>query len=76
LFTVLETTEVLMENLLNTLTPPSLKLLYGTKEACGLLAIKPKKLYDLIDRGLIRKHPGFTKVLISRSELERFASLL
>lgn len=62
-----------MENLLTT-TPT--KLLYGTKEACGLLAIKPKKLYDLIERGLLRKHPGFTKVLISRTELERFASML
>ena len=62
-----------MENLLNA-TPT--KLLYGTKEACSLLAIKPKKLYDLIERGLIRKHPGFIKVLISRAELERFASLL
>jgi len=61
-----------MENLLNN---PTTKLLYGTKEACDLLAIKPKKLYDLIERGLIRKHPGFTKVLISRTELERFASL-
>jgi len=62
-----------MENLLNT---TSTKLLYGTKEACGLLAIKPKKLYDLIERGLIRKHPGFTKVLISHRELERFATML
>jgi excisionase family DNA binding protein len=62
-----------MENLL---TITHAKLLYGTKEACGLLAIKPKKLYELIERGLIRKHPGFTKVLISRGELERFASLL
>ena len=62
-----------MENLISA---SSTKLLYGTKEVFSLLAIKPKKLYDLIERGLIRKHPGFTKVLISRGELERFASLL
>ena len=51
------------------------KLLYGTKEACAVLSIKPKKLRDLIARGLIKKHPSFKKVLIFHKELERFAQV-
>jgi hypothetical protein len=51
------------------------KLLYGTKEACAVLSIKPKKLHDLIARGLLMKHPSFKKVLIFRKELERFAQV-
>jgi len=61
-----------MENLLS-LTPD--KLLYNTKESCAYLNIKAKLFYQLIRRGLIRKHPSFKKCLVSRKELERFASM-
>jgi len=58
------------------LTLPSEKLLYDTKDCCAFLSIKAKLFYELIKRGLIRKHPSFKKCLVSRAELERFASTL
>lgn len=51
------------------------RLLLNSKESCEILSIKPKTLYSLVKRGLIKRHPSVRKLLIPLGELQRFASI-
>jgi hypothetical protein len=51
------------------------RLLYDTAETCELLGIKPKCVYSLVKRGLLKRHPSVRKLLIPYQELERFAGM-
>lgn len=61
-----------MEPVEQTINEP---FLVGTKDAAEMLSIAPKKVRELVKRGLLDTHPAFEKFLFRVSELRAFSEM-
>lgn len=52
---------------------PENKLLMSAREVCATLSISNTTLWRLVQRGLLKPHPGFRHKLYSVAAIRRFA---